>query len=94
MMKGWGGEGKQKSGTIRGIFSSGDKVSDYQVLVEYCMSGTRSQTQRGEPAVVIETAGWKVKDRSMKLTRERVTMSKAIAEISGVWGHDREAGGH
>lgn len=83
-MKGWGGEGKQKSGTIRGIFSSGDKVSDYQVLVEYCMSGT--QTQREEPAVVIETARWKVKDRSMKLTRERVTTSKAMAEISGVWG--------
>lgn len=84
MMKGWGGERKQKSGTIRGIFSSGDKVSDYQVLVEYCMSGTRSQTQWEEPAVVIETAVWKVKDRSIKLTSERVTMSKVTVEISGV----------
>lgn len=57
MMKGWGGEGKQITGTKRSIFSSGDKMSDYQVLVEYCMSGTKSQTQRKEPAVVIEPVG-------------------------------------
>lgn len=83
MMKGWGGEGKQKSGTIRDIFSSGDKVSDYQVLVEYCMSGTRSQTQREEPAVFIETCRKLKIDRRMKVRRE---MSNVIAEISGVCG--------
>lgn len=57
-------------------------MSDYQVLVEYCMSGTGSQRQRKEPTVVIETAGWKVQDRSKKVTRERVTMSKMVEKIT------------
>lgn len=65
MMKGWEGEGNQIRGKMRSIFTARDKISGYQVLVEYCMSGTKSQTQREEPAVVIE----------------RVTLDKSITGV-------------